>query len=201
LGQHRAFEPPLKKDTRDRAPVQVISRIEVACHMIRSLQPGTNLTEEALQSEMLQMSFWSGFSFMSRRRVIQKDQRECQDLSIRSEAIPEYDHHQLSMDREWSFNEYGGTSYLDHLERGTDTYCQSDDGSRHLSLTTASLKRLVKNKDAETAVTPAKHHRSSFSLTAVSSPCKSDFPALSGPAFSTHCTLPFDSCIAAHHSL
>ena len=133
--------------------------------------------------------------------MLQKDQRECQDLLIRSEAIPEYDHNQLSMGREWSLNECGGTSYLDHLERGMDTYCQSDDGSRHLSLTTASLKRLVNDKDAETAVISSQHHRSSFSLTAVSSPCKSDFSALSGRALSTHYTLPFDSCIAAHHSL
>jgi hypothetical protein len=163
-----------------------------------SLSVGARLTRKAPQAEMLQMSFWSGLSFMSRPQVARKGRRECQDLSILSESFPQYDH------REWSFNEYGGTSYLDHLERGMDTYCWSDDSSRYLSLTTASLKRLVNDKDAQTAtcrVKSSKHHNSSFSLTAVSSPCKSDFPTLSGPAFPTHYTLPFNSRIAVHHTI
>jgi hypothetical protein len=169
---------------------------------LSSLSLGTRLIEKAPQAEMLQMSFWSELSFMSIPRVVQKGRRECQDLSTCSEMIPGYDHHQLSLGREWSFNEYGGTSYLDHLER--DTYCRSDDSSRHLSLTAASLKRLVNDKDAQTAtcqVNPLNHHNSSFSLTAVSSPCKSDVPTLSSPASSAHHTLPFYSRIAAHHTI
>jgi hypothetical protein len=174
------------------------------------------LTEETLQTRRLQMSFWSSFSFMSRPRVTRETRRKCQDLSSCSEMIPEHDHHQPGLGPGWSSDGYGKTSFLDHLERGTDTYCRSDDSSRHLSLTTASLMRLVKDEnDMNLNTIPSKtlasartstyqilsvnNHESSLSLTAVSNPCKFCSPTLSGQCLHTHYILPFYSSVAAQH--
>lgn len=156
---------------------------------------------------------------MSRSRVSRKTQEKCQELSFCSDMAPEHDQSQLSRDYDWSSNGYGGTSFLDHLERETDTYCQSVDSSRHLALTTASLKRLVMEENAVSDnITPPKtlapaqtstsrilspnNHEPSFSLTAVSSPCKScSLPFLSGPSLSAHHILPFYKFISAYHSI
>jgi hypothetical protein len=162
------------------------------------------------------MSFWSAFSVISRPRVARGTRGKCQDLSTCSESIPEHDHHQPGLTPGWSFDGYGETSFLDHLERGTDMYCRADDSSRHFSLTTASLMRLVKDENAMNVDTippktlaPARtptsqvsslnNHESSLSFTAVSSPCKSCSLSLSGQPFPTHFILPFYSFIAAHH--
>ncbi|KAI4764432.1 hypothetical protein E4T52_03361 [Aureobasidium sp. EXF-3400] len=103
------------------------------------------------------MLYWTGFSFMSRSRFSRKTREKCQDPSSCSDMVPEHDQSQPSLDPGWSFNGYGGTSFLDHLDRETDTYYQSADSSRHLSLTTASLKRLVKEENAVSdRITPPK---------------------------------------------
>jgi hypothetical protein len=156
---------------------------------------------------------------MSRSRVHWKTQERCQDLSVRSDMVPEHDQFRPSLDYGWSFNGYGGTIFLDHLERGMNTYCQSDDSSRHLSLTTTSLKRLVNEKNAvsdnftpsetlapaqtsTSRILPVNNHEPSSSLTAVSSPCKScSLPYLSGPSLPAHHILPLHKYISAHHSI
>jgi hypothetical protein len=156
---------------------------------------------------------------MSRSRASRKTRERCQDLSFCSDMVPEHDQSQPSRDYDWSFNGYGGTSFLDHLEPETDTYCQSVDSSRHLSLTTASLKRLVKEENAVSDnITPPRtlapaqtstsrilsvnNHEPSSSLTAVSSPCKfCSLPYLSGPSLPAHHISPFYKYISAHHSI
>jgi hypothetical protein len=162
------------------------------------------------------MSFWSTFSFMSRPRVARGTRGKCRDLSTCPGLVPEHDHHQPGLSFGGRFDEYGETSFLDHLERGTDMNCRTDDSSRHLSLTTASLMRLVKDENAmndntipQKTLAPARtptsqvlslnNHESSLSFTAVSSPCKSCSLGLSGQPFPTHFILPFYSFIAAHH--
>jgi hypothetical protein len=153
---------------------------------------------------------------MSRPRVARGTRGKCQDLSACSDLVPEHDHHQLDLGHGWSFDAYGETSFLDHLERRKDTYRRSDDSSRHLSLTTASLKRLVKDENdinldtispktlasartSTSQVPSVNNHESSLSLTAVSNPCKFCSPTLSGQCLPTHYILPFYSSIAAQH--
>ena len=147
------------------------------------------VNREALQVQSLQMSFWSGFSFMSRPHFTRASRKKCQELSFRSDLVLEHDQFQPSLDCGWSFDAYGGTTFLDHLKRETHNYCQSDDTSRHLSLTNASLVRLVNESAVDEDITRPKrpvlaqtatpqvmfndHHNFSSSLAAVSSPCKS----------------------------
>jgi hypothetical protein len=156
---------------------------------------------------------------MSRSRVSRKTREKCQDLSFCSDMVPEHDQSQPSRDHDPSFNGYGGTSFLDHLDRETDTYCQSVDSSRHLSLTTASLKRLVTEETAvcdnlippktlahaqtsTSRILSVNNHELSSSLTAVSSPCKyCSLLYLSGPSLPAHHILPFYKYISAYHSI
>lgn len=152
---------------------------------------------------------------MSRSRVTRASRKKCRDLSSRSELVPEYDQFQPSLDCGWSFDEYGGTTFLDHLKRETDVYCQSNDTSIRFSLTNTSLIRLVNESAAYEDITRPKrpvlaqtatpqilydnHHDFSSSLPAVSSPCKSWFPYLSGPSSPAHHLVHFYSIVATHH--
>ena len=154
---------------------------------------------------------------MSRPRATRATRKRCQDLSFRSELVPEHDQLQPSLDCGWSFDVYGGTSFLDHPERETDTYCQSDDTSIRFSLTNASLVRLVNESAldeditrpegpvlAQTATTQIlfhSHQDFSSSFPPVSSPCKSFFPYLSGLSLPAHYFVHFNSFIAAYHSI
>ena len=138
------------------------------------------------------MSFWSGFSFMSRSRDALKNQERYQGPPVGSATVPDHDQSRSTSETGLRFDQHGETSFLDHVECQTDTYCGLDDSSRHLSLTTASLKRLVKEENgvnnnitlpktlaaAQTSTSrllSSNNHELSLSLTAVSSPCKSFF--------------------------
>lgn len=126
---------------------------------------------------------------MSRPRFTRASRKKCQELSFRYDLVLEHDQFQPSLDCRWSFDAYGGTTFLDHPKRETDVYCQSDDTSRHLSLTNASLVHLVNESAVDEDITRPErlvlaqtatpqdlfnNHRDFFSfLPAVSSPCKS----------------------------
>lgn len=147
------------------------------------------INRRSLQAHLLQMSFWSGLSFMSRPRFTRASRKKCQEPSFRSDLVLEHVQYQPSLDCGWSFDAYGGTTFLDHFKLETDVYCQSNDTSRHLSLTNASLVRLVDESAVDEGITRPKrpvlaqtatpqdlfdnHRDFSSSLPAVSSPCKS----------------------------
>lgn len=138
------------------------------------------------------MSFWKGFSFVSRPRVSRNTREGRGDSSLRYELVPKHDQLQQSLGYGLSFDEYGKTSFLDHPECKTDIYGISEDTSRHLSMTTVSLMRLVSEENAvngnittpealapartsTSRVLPLNNCTSSSSLTTISSPCKSCF--------------------------
>jgi hypothetical protein len=151
------------------------------------------------------MSFWKGLSFVSRPRGARETREGCGGSSFCSELVPKHDQLQQSLGYGWSFDKYGETSFLDHLEPATDTYGRSDDTSRHMSLTTVSLMRLVSEENAvnghtlppqaleaartsTSRVLPVNNHAPFPSLTP-SSPCKFCSPPLNGHfiAHQLHC--------------
>lgn len=141
------------------------------------------------------MSFWKGFSFVPRPQSTRKSRGRCH-ASFSSELVPNHDQFQQSLGYGWSFDENGETSFLDHPECVTDTYRRSDDTTRHQSLTTVPLMRLVGEENAvdniitpktlalartsTMRVLPSNKHASSSSLTTTSSPCKSCFSSHNG---------------------
>lgn len=154
---------------------------------------------------------------MSKPRIMRASRKRCRDLSFRSELVPEYDQFQASLDCGWSFDEYGGTTFLDHLGRQRDLECLSENTSRHLSMTNASLIRLVNESAADENITRPNrpvlaqtvtpqilfndHYDFSSSLPAVSNPCKSSFLYLSCPFLPAHHFVHFYSVVAAHYSI
>ena len=156
-------------------------------------------------------------SFVSGPRIARETREGCGGSSFCSELVPKHNQLQQSLGHGWSFDKYGKISLLDHLEPATDTHGRSDDTSRHMSLTTASLLRLVTEEnvvDGHTSppqaleaaqtftsqVLPVNNHSSSSSLAPTSSPCKFCFPPLNGQftAHQLHCA--FDNHIISNLS-
>lgn len=152
---------------------------------------------------------------MSRAKIARETREGRGRSSFCSELVPKHDQLQQNLSCGWSCDEYGQTSFLDCLEPATNIYGRSDDTSRHMSLTTVSLVRLVSEDNAVDGhasppealaaartspcrVLPVNNHTSSSSLTAMSSHCKFCFAISMVNALHTNYILHFDSHIISH---